>query len=242
MGSTLYFYVVNLRKDDTPLMHAYLNTLRLLASPDTRHEAHVTVRGPKKGQLNDTQLRGYNEKLNGKSMQIDGPACFFNSHQHTVYLSCDSDPVADVWQKKDYGDGKNAHLTLYDGDSRKFAGDLLRRLNGPSTPCFEIENIRLELLESSKTRQPSAFDRLYEKIDTDHFQAITRRRWHPESVYRRCSQDRLRVIEEIWEHLIHLYKKVGRCLTEQDLALPTPVSAAAEYGPYAEATEDVDAL
>lgn len=71
-----------------------------------RHEAHVTVRGPKKGQLNDKQLRGYNERLKGRSMQIDGPGCFFHANQHTVYLSCDSDPVADVWEKKIMGMGK----------------------------------------------------------------------------------------------------------------------------------------
>lgn len=232
MRRTLYFYVVNIRKDDTPLMHAYLNTLRLLASPETRHEAHVTVRGPKRGRLNDTQLQGYNKKLEGQSMQIDGPACFFNKDQHTVYLSCDSDPVADVWQKKDYGDGKNAHLTLYDGDSRKFAGDLLRLLNSIRTPCFSIEPIELELLESAKTRQPSAFDKLYEKIDTEHFQRIARRSWHPESVYRKTARERLRVIEAIWKHLGTLYRKAGRCLTEKDLRLPEPVAS-----PYAHTAE-----
>lgn len=139
--------------------------------------------------------------------------------------------------EKDYGDGKNAHLTLYDGDSRAFAEDLLRRLKTIPAPCFKMDNIELERLASSKTSQPSAFNKLYAKIDTAHFQKITRSGRSPQSVRAWCPSERLRTIEAIWRHLGTIQKKVGRCLTEKDLRLPEFAPMASVATPYVHSAE-----
>lgn len=218
--SKLVFYIVKVRKSQTPFLHVYLNTLRYLASPDTRNEAHVTVRGPKRGGLNDRQKQRYDQMLKGETLQISGPDCFFNNRQNTVYLrcSCRAFEKTSVWNKPDYGDGINPHVTLYDGDSRAFAEDLLGILKRDSSPCFEMTDLEIEKLESTPHRSPNFFHSLGSQLDSERFREVVNDSIDLASVRDRSARERLNVISYVWKQLCRFADSVGAsCMREDHL-------------------------
>ena len=115
------FYVVYFR--DRRLQYS-LDAMRFIANPSEKNYAHITVRGPYQQRYN---LRGMDRMIDGTEVFAHGVGSFFGYSQNTVFIKCHSEILRDVWQKTDYG--FNPHVTIYDGNSRKFAEMLLGRLN-----------------------------------------------------------------------------------------------------------------
>ncbi len=97
-----------------------LDLIRLLAKPESKHPAHITVRGP----YDDYQdPRQWSSQIRGAIVRVGGVGTFLNEKQNTVFLKVESDGIRELWYKPDYPDS-SPHLTIYDGDSPEFAQEL----------------------------------------------------------------------------------------------------------------------
>lgn len=117
------FYGVELVDKDLTIC---LDALRFLAEPQYYRRSHVTVRGPYERALSKKTLSTINSTFEERfrSVVIGSPISFFFGKQNTVVLPCEIPGIRDVWKKPDYSDGI-AHITLYDGKSRRDAEALL---------------------------------------------------------------------------------------------------------------------
>jgi hypothetical protein len=117
-----FFYAIFI---GDPFLQRSLDVLRLLANPDEKWPAHITVRGPYSEELEiDPKILA----VEGKTVRITGVGDFFDSSQNTVYLKCQSRVLRQVWDKPHFG--YCPHITLYDGSSRPFARHLKDVLSG----------------------------------------------------------------------------------------------------------------
>ncbi|MBS1778058.1 MAG: N-6 DNA methylase [Bacteroidetes bacterium] len=99
-------------------LNAIVDGIRLLANPNEKQVAHITIRGPynQRYTIDDDVIRG-------SYIELKGVGTFFEGKQNTIFLKCESPHLKEVWKKSDYP--FNPHLTLYDGSSRDFAEKLL---------------------------------------------------------------------------------------------------------------------
>ena len=116
-----YFYVMEI--SDLKL-RCMINAMRVLADPETTEDAHVTLRGPYKQKI---EMSKFNEILIGKTVSVFGAGKFFRGDQATVYLRCGFKDLDKVWNKPDY-QGRNCHITIYDGEDIEFARLLFENL------------------------------------------------------------------------------------------------------------------
>ena len=120
-----------------PLRSA-LDAIRMIARPQVKHAAHVTVRGPYSDYRDP---RAWSAVIRGKSIAIDGAGAFLEGDQNTVYLRVDSPDLRRIWDKPDYPEF-NPHLTIYDGPSRPFAEALHDLIAGKDPQfCFEARSM-----------------------------------------------------------------------------------------------------
>lgn len=117
-----------------------LDAIRLFARPQTKHPAHITVRGPYPDYQDP---RDWSVKVKGQPIDVGGVGTFFGPEQNTVFLRVDSPAVRAVWHKPDYPDEYNPHLTIYDGPSQPFA-EALRDLLTGKEPRFTFLATGLE--------------------------------------------------------------------------------------------------
>ena len=108
-----------------------LDAIRMIARPQARHAAHVTVRGPYSDYRDP---REWSAAIRGKPIDIGGIGTFFDGDQNTVFLHVESPDLQLLWDKPDYP-AYNPHLTIYDGPSRSFA-ESLRDLLAAREPQF----------------------------------------------------------------------------------------------------------
>lgn len=130
-----------------------LDTIRLLANPEERWRAHLTVRGPYLRQLGAEVLARYNEGLRGNVVTVDGVDQFANAlpNQHTVFFHCTGSRLRPVWHKPSFP-GYTPHITLYDGDRPEVARQLLHFAQlHPFSLRFTAE--KLEPMRSIKGQQ-----------------------------------------------------------------------------------------
>ena len=102
-------------------IRACIDTIRFFIDPDQKWRAHITVRGPYELGADVSQLDQY---LEGNEVYVLGVDQFSGKNQCTVFLRCDGTKLRQVWDKPDYP--YNPHITLYDGDSREVAEELIR--------------------------------------------------------------------------------------------------------------------
>lgn len=114
------FYVIYVH--DEPYK-TVLNGIRALANPKEKHSVHITVQGPLTRRHNQAKLEDFNAKILRQKISVMGVDSFFEQSQNTVFLRCESDALPAVWRKPHYD--YNPHLTLYDGDCRQFAEEML---------------------------------------------------------------------------------------------------------------------
>ena len=107
------FYVVYLPAGE---FRTCLDALRVIARPQTRFPAHLTVRGP---YAEAADVSPHSDRIRDAIVRIAGVGIFDGAGQNTVFLHCSCPDLLSVWDKPDYG--YNPHITLYDGDSLDFA-------------------------------------------------------------------------------------------------------------------------
>jgi len=157
-------YFVAAQFSDSRIQELF-NTARLIVEGDYARRAHITLRGPykDKGDISKTIF----EKDAGK-ITIRKPGTFFYGKQHTVHLSVEIMDLKELWYKPDFPNGA-PHLTLYDGEDRKFAWAVfstLRRHKWGMT----LNSSRLSVLEKKRTVEDDFLDsvrfpaKLIEKI------------------------------------------------------------------------------
>ena len=94
---------------------------RLIVQPDYARRAHITLRGPY-DKKPSPRSRWYRQKLSIGT--LTRPNTFFNENQSTVYLGVHFIELNEVSWKRDFSDGV-PHMTIYDGDDRRFAWQVL---------------------------------------------------------------------------------------------------------------------
>ena len=103
-----------------------IDAIRFISLPTEKKPAHITVRGPYKRRIAQKHLINFNNEIKGSFIRITGVGNFFSNNQNTVYLSCEGVTLRKTWKKKDYG--YHPHITLYDGNDKKFSYDLYNAL------------------------------------------------------------------------------------------------------------------
>ena len=105
-------------------LQSSFDAMRLIADPQEKSRAHITLRGPYSQRYNVSRLdRG----IRGAEVAANGAGSFFQEGQNTVFVRCWSDELRKAWKKRDFG--FNPHITIYDGSSREFAMELFERLD-----------------------------------------------------------------------------------------------------------------
>ena len=97
-------------------------------------------------------------------MCLVSPA-FLNQNQNTVYLRCSSPELSQVWYKPNYP--YNPHLTLYDGNDRGFANDLLAGLSS-CTKRFTVNARGVDCMVSIKGERVLPTTRLSIELACEH--------------------------------------------------------------------------
>ncbi len=106
-----------------------LDSMKLLCNPFTSLRAHITLRGPYKRKFSMPRLT---ERSKNLEIKITGVNAFLGQKQNTVFLECQKDLFIETfWKKDDYSDIV-PHITIYNGESRYFAENLLERLSRTS--------------------------------------------------------------------------------------------------------------
>ena len=139
-----FFYVVYF--DDTYLQ-AILDIMRLVANPEEKTLAHITVRGPYSQRYN---VEALGRQICGTKVLAEGIGAFLNEGQNTIFIKCSSEELRRVWKKKDFG--FNPHITIYDGQSRTLAEKIFRRLSHLDIH-FKFSVSTLNSLETHKGQQ-----------------------------------------------------------------------------------------
>lgn len=102
-----------------------LDTIRLIASPSSKRFSHVTIRGPYPHSLSRVEWGKLNAIVSANRLLINGTGAFWGAGQNTVFFSCQKDNwLLRVWDKPDFPDVLNPHITIYDGPDREFASEL----------------------------------------------------------------------------------------------------------------------
>ena len=119
-----------------------LNVVRMLVRPETKHRAHVTIRGPYDAPQDE---RAWHVPRDAR-VTLGVASTFFGPAQNTVYLTVAADDLRGAWHKPDYP-AFTPHLTMYDGPSRTTAGLVLAFLRlaplrtTPSDATFHVDRL-----------------------------------------------------------------------------------------------------
>jgi hypothetical protein len=126
-----------------------LDAIRLFARPQTKHPAHITVRGPY-SDYRDPRM--WTAAVRGQCVEVGGVGTFFGPDQNTVFLRADAPAIRLIWDKPDFPD-YNPHLTIYDGESRDFA-ESLRAILVQKDPRFSFAASGMEPMVSGNGPAP----------------------------------------------------------------------------------------
>nr|VFK09503.1 MAG: 2'-5' RNA ligase superfamily protein [Candidatus Kentron sp. LPFa] len=92
---------------------------------------HITVNGPKKIFRNkDLEERIKKYKKEHPYITIGGVGRFFNSDVYVIYMKADCGDLREynLWEKPDYKNSYNPHITIYEGRDQKMADNAYERI------------------------------------------------------------------------------------------------------------------
>ncbi len=175
--------------------------IRLLADPNQKHRAHITLRGPYEGKKpNSVDLERWTSMIRDNIIEIEGSSAFLNNDCNTVYLKCkNADFLKTIWNKKDYKQFQ-PHITIYNNNDKVFADELLKVLNTKG-PKFSFKPGKVELLKSenddelgfAEIKHLAGFDNLSEnlneKISIERIESLS-------------NQDRIKYISRLCDRLV----------------------------------------
>ena len=107
-----------------------LSLIRYVCKPNSRLLPHITLRVAQESLMND-QIDKYFNTFNVKYLDLIKPGVFnfeSNSQPLIVYMLCGSSDLEVAQYKPDFPFSK-LHITLYEGDDKEFAKNLLALLN-----------------------------------------------------------------------------------------------------------------
>ena len=136
-----FFYVVYIPEGET---RTCLDTIRLIARPQTRFPAHITVRGPYREVIDGAAQLG--DRIRGKLVRV-GDVGVFEGKEKAVFLHCSCPDLVPIWHKPDFG-GYTPHVTIYEGE--KGFADALGEILEANPPRFAFRASGLDLLVSEK--------------------------------------------------------------------------------------------
>jgi hypothetical protein len=194
---TRLFYVLYI--PDTKI-RACVDTIRYLANPDEKHEAHITVRGPYERAIDHEAL---NKSLTGNVITIDGVGTFDNGSHSVVYFRADGTHLRNVWDKSDFP--YNPHVTLYDGSSRALADELERVLSGYR---YHLQFVSDRLYPMVSVGGTKRFDLLF-RYDADFMAPVLGARRTAVELQCLPVRERLVLIDRICQHLSELSEYTG---------------------------------
>lgn len=123
-----------------PEINALLSGLRKEFIGKTSHNnIHITVRGPYKNKLANTQIDKYWNKIKNDDILISNIGIFDNNGFQIVYLKVKSDHLKSIWWKPDYQVSKhgfNPHITVYQGNNKELAKKIKKFLDGENIHLF----------------------------------------------------------------------------------------------------------
>lgn len=147
MKKNSIFYVLYPRDKE---IQKILDAVKVLSDDSQRTSAHITVRGPYKRQLNAQYIKSFSEIISNEFLRVSKVDNFFSDNQNTVFFKCDeSDKLKSIWKKLTYKDF-SPHITLYDGEDKKFAINLFNTLKENFHP-FDFQVKELSCLKSENT-------------------------------------------------------------------------------------------
>lgn len=206
------FYVIYLKGG---MVSDCLNAIRMLARPNTRHPAHITVRGPC-GEEIDTAP--FNQYLKDISIVVDGVDRFLNPDQCVTFLTCHAPDLKNIWWKPDYP-LFIPHLTLYQGPSLEFAQELYMIARQYSYRLRYHPNILEPLIVGGKAEIGSRIPFFSE----EYIQKLLQEDMTMADVINMSLDRRLAAIDHLCRHLSHvsdIYQEPIESLTwEQWFAL-----------------------
>ena len=179
-----------------------LDLIKIICNPFVKTHAHVTLRGPYTRKADDA--RAWNKKWVEEKNQISaitfkGLLSFFRPGQNAVSLGCEFPEVQELWYKPDYPHGV-PHLTLYDGESREFADDVLKVL-GRFDWNFEVSATPLKPLRAGERGQWSMVH-LTPNNEIDRvFERLTGHRVSSESIRDMKPDLRLEVVDQVCQYI-----------------------------------------
>ena len=89
--------------------------------------------------------------MRGKTIDVIGVGNFFTENQNTVFLKCaDKIELKQIWESKENKTYKefHPHITIYDGDDKKYAKSLFKILNSRNIK-FSLEIDELDLYSTN---------------------------------------------------------------------------------------------
>ena len=176
-----------------PEIRSILNFAKFICSPNSKTEAHITVRGPYKKRLSKKFIEECNKKIVNTKIYVDGLGNFFDSMQNTVYIDCESNDIESIWMKN--GFGYNPHITLYDGNDNDFAYQLYNQLPKSGIE-FYFTASELEVMYSSSNSR-NIF--LTSRIDFDYIKSILNVEFDLFDVINLSNFEKVELIREVLE-------------------------------------------
>jgi hypothetical protein len=183
------FYVVYVPEGE---IGACINAMRLIALPQARQRAHITIRGP---YARSQDVRPQNEQITGALVRVSDVGKFFSERQNTVFFHCSCPAFLKVWDKKDYP--YNPHITIYDGGSRSFAEEIYALLSRYRVRVsFKVPELAELVTANGQQDSP-----LRETFDSAALEQIFGKALTLEEIDRLDERARLDLIERIGRYL-----------------------------------------
>lgn len=97
----------------------------------SRHNVHITIRGPYSRAIPESQLARYHNVLRSDPIVLEGFGSFRVGARHVVYLKVQHPKLRKVWWKPDFPIktfGFNPHITIFEGNDAARAHAVLEFL------------------------------------------------------------------------------------------------------------------
>ena len=205
-----FFYVVYLPEGET---RTCLDAIRLIARPQTRFSAHITVRGPYDKPIDGAaQL---SDRIRGKLVRVGDVGAFEGKEKAVVFFHCSCPDMVPIWDKPNF-DGYSPHLTLFEGDGgfAEALGEILEA--NPIRFVFRASG--LDLLVSG-TR--SANNPVRDRYDAAALEGILGDDLRLERIDALQSTERLEMIGRIARHLAKAQRTSSRPNTTGQVLTPS---------------------
>lgn len=202
MKTSVSFYVAYPANEQ---LRGLINSLKILADDKQRTEAHITVRGPYKKRLSQSDVEKFSRIVSGENLSILGVDNFFAFNQNTVFFKVDeNEKLRKVWKKITYNDFK-PHITIYDGDNIEYAIKLFNVLRENFSP-FQYRIEKLSWLKP-KSIDELKFFHLKSIFKYEIIERIINKSFSIETINNISNSERLEMIQDVADYLYCNFKK-----------------------------------